>query len=56
MENEQALWSCSIKGMEVCFRDFITNGADDAFFKKKNIILLKLIFMQTIKGKKVSKI
>ena len=28
IQNEQALWSCSIKGMKVCFRDFITNGDD----------------------------
>ena len=48
MENEQALWSCSIKGMDVCFRDFITDGADKngkcwyLFFKKEGISLLKL--------------
>ena len=28
IQNEQSLQSCSIKGMEVCFRDFITDGAN----------------------------
>ena len=28
MDDEQALQSCSMKDMEVCFRDFITDGAD----------------------------
>ena len=28
IQNEQALRSCSIKGMEVCFREFIADGVN----------------------------